>query len=389
MDTVVMVVFSYYPNDPRVRREAEALQAIGMRVGVFCLRAQSEQQQENVRGVDVYRFNVNRSRGGKLSYLFEYGLFFLQAFYRLTCRCVRERVDVVHVHNMPDFLVFSAMIPRFLGAKVILDLHDPTPEVYMTKYDIGYGNPAIRILTTVERMSIRFAHAVLTPNRAFRELFIQRGSPPDKIHIVMNSPQEDIFQPADTHPEGRNDGFVIMYHGTIAERNGLGFALDAIDRLRATIEKLQFVVYGEGDYLDRFLAKVEALKLSDCVSYRGHVPLETIAREIPRADIGLIPNIRSPFTELNLPTRIFEYLAVGRPVIAPRTKGILDYFDDKSLFLFEPGEVESLVECISAVYSDHKRLEQVYLAGEKIYQNYRWELQSKHFTKIVQNVLAG
>ena len=163
---------------------------------------------------------------------------------------------------------------------------------------------------------------------------------------------------------------------------------DAIDRLRATIEKLQFVVYGEGDYLDRFLAKVEELKLSDCVSYRGHVSLETIAREIPSADIGLIPNIRSPFTELNLPTRIFEYLAVGRPVIAPRTKGILDYFDDKSLFLFEPGEVQSLVECISAVYSDHKRLEQVYVAGGKIYQNYRWELQSKHFTQIVHNILA-
>jgi glycosyltransferase involved in cell wall biosynthesis len=237
-------------------------------------------------------------------------------------------------------------------------------------------------------MSIRFAHAVLTPNRAFRELFIQRGSPPDKIHIVMNSPQEDIFQPADTLADGLHDGFIIMYHGTIAERNGLGFALDAIDRLRATIEKLQFVVYGEGDYLDRFLAKIEELKLSDCVSYRGHVSLETIAREIPSADIGLIPNIRSPFTELNLPTRIFEYLAVGRPVIAPRTKGILDYFDDKSLFLFEPGEVQSLVECISAVYSDHKRLEQVYVAGGKIYQNYRWELQSKHFTQIVHNILA-
>ena len=74
----------------------------------------------------------------------------------------------------------------------------------------------------------------------------------------------------------------------------------------------------------------------------GPKRLEELVREIEACDVGVIPNQRNPFTDINTPTRIFEYLALGKPVIAPRTPGIQDYFDPESLFFFEAGDAGDL-----------------------------------------------
>ena len=82
--------------------------------------------------------------------------------------------------------------------------------------------------------------------------------------------------------------------------------------------------------------------VQDCVHYLGPKSLEELVREVESCDLGIIPNPRNAFTEINTPTRIFEYLALGKPVIAPRTVGIQDYFGQESLLYFEPGNPKDL-----------------------------------------------
>lgn len=389
---VAIVVFSYYPADPRPRREAEALCAAGMSVDVICLKDGPEAKKEIVNGVKVYRLPLQRKRAGKLRYLWEYAYFIFLAFCTLCAFCLRKCYSLIHVHNMPDILVMSALFARLAGAKVILDLHDPMPEVYMAKYFLSASHPVIRFLIILERLSIQFSSLVLTPNIAFRDLFISRGCLEEKIHIVMNSPQETIFHPSKkkTRKRGRGDRdeFVIMYHGTIVERNGLDTALEAIDLIRDQISNLVFHVYGDGDFVRRFLERVEELKLKDVVYYHGHVSLENVAIAIESIDVGVIPNRISPFTNINLPTRIFEYLCMGKPVIAPRSKGILDYFDEESLHFFEPGSADSLAQVILEVYRNPERCCEVLERGISVYYAHRWELQRKHFVELVTSLLA-
>jgi len=193
MKKVCMVAYSYYPADPRVRREAEALVDEGMLVNIICLRNGSEPKQEVVNGVEVYRLPINRKRGGKLSYLLEYACFIMMSFFTLSILYKRKRYNIIHVHNMPDILVFSALLPKLCGSKVILDLHDPMPEVYMAKFKINNQHPVIRLLRFGQRSSIKFSDLVLTVNKACRGLFISHGCPGSKIHVVMNTPQESIF----------------------------------------------------------------------------------------------------------------------------------------------------------------------------------------------------
>ena len=389
MTRIASIVFSYYPSDPRPRREAEALVEAGMSVDVICLKKDGEPREEQVNGVRVFRLPARRTRSGKFQYVFEYGSFLLLTFIKLSILHLFRRYHAIHVHNMPDALVFSAILPRLSGAKIILDLHDPMPEVYMTKYSILASDPAIWLLRLIEKWSTQFANIVLTPNITFRNLFISRGCPDWKIHIVMNSPQENIFKAdPDDVPEIDKRDFVIMYHGVIMERNGIDTALDAISLAQKQISNLIFEVYGEGDYVKRFLKKVEELDLKHIVHYHGYQPLEMIARAIQKADLGIIPNKMSPFTNLNLPTRIFECLSMAKPVVAPRTDGILDYFDEDSLYFFKPGDPKSLAERIMEIYQNRPRCQQILNRGLKVYQAYRWELQKRHFIEVVRNLVG-
>lgn len=385
-----MIVFSYYPDDPRPRREAEALVEEGMAVEVICLRKGAEAKRETVHGVEVYRLPITRRRSGKLRYLFEYLYFILWSAIVISLLHIRKPFTLVHVHNMPDILVISALIPKILGARLILDLHDPMPEVFMAKYSIDEDHVVIRILRVMEKFCILFSDLVLTPNIAFRDLFVSRGCPASKIHIIMNSPQESIFcntckqKPLIT--QRNEDRFVLLYHGTIVERNGIGVALEALATIRHKTPSLTFEVYGDGDFVPQFINRVSQLNLKEIVHYHGHVSAEKIVAAVEAADIGLVPNKPSKHWDLAFPTRIFEYLCLGKPVIAPRTRGILDYFPEDSICFFSPGNPENLAQVILEMYQRPDSLREILDRGKAVYQGHRWELQKKELAMLVQSL---
>jgi glycosyltransferase involved in cell wall biosynthesis len=383
-----MVTYSPYPADPRVRREAEAYAEAGMSVDVICITDGSGSRKENVHGVNVYRLPFSRRRAGKLRYAWEYGCFLFTAFFTLSYLYARKCYNVVHVHNMPDILVFCALIPRLCGAKVVLDLHDPSPEIFMAKYGVDKKHFVVRLLCLAEKFSIWFAHLVLTPNLSFKRLFVSRGCPDAKIHVIMNSPLESIFRgPGNGSPGGSTDKrqkFVVMYHGMITERNGVDLAIRAISAVRREIPDIAFEFYGAGDFVDLCLSLVKELGLDDAVTFRGCVPLETIAKVIESIDVGLVSNRPSIHWEHAMPTRIFEYLSMGKPVIAPRTGGILDYFGADDLYFFESGNTQSIIEAIMDVYRNRTQRLRKIERGMAVYKRHRWQIQRNRLQELVR-----
>jgi len=392
-----MVVFSYYPMDPRPRRAAETLVKEGMRVELICLRESTrEPSTEVVNGVDVRRVPLRRRRGGTIGYLTQYAAFLLSCLTILAGRSLRRRYDLVYVHNMPDVLVLSALVPRLFGAKVILDLHDPMPELMMTIFGLDPSSPRVRLLERLERWSIRLADRVLTVNIACKRLFIARGCPTEKIQVVMNSPDEEIFGSradgsARRDERGEDRPFVMMYHGSLVERNGLDLAVEALARVRdrGLTPQIELRVYGpQTSFLTRVMELVRERSLTDAVRYLGPKRLEDIVREIEKCDVGVIPNQRNIFTRLNTPTRIFEYLAVGKPVIAPKSAGILDYFSDDSLILFEPGDAEDLARAIERTVADVRKTYETVEQGREVYRAHTWRRERLILTGVAEELLC-
>ncbi len=379
-----VVLYSYYASDPRPRREAEALTQAGMEVDVICLRqSNSEPRHEKINGVNVFRIPLKRRRAGKLIYAFQYFWFLVSSFFLLSAWGLRKRYQLVHVHNMPDFLVFSGLVPKLRGAKIILDLHDPMPELLMTIFGLKKDSLGVRLLKLLEKASIRFADHVLTVNLACKKIFTARSCEPQKIQVLMNAPDESIFKFRRCEDYVNRDSakpFVIMYHGSIVERNGLDLAVETLRIVKKTVPSAELQIYGAATpFLDSVMASVGNNGLRDAVRYLGSRSREGIVEAIQSCDVGIIPNRNNAFTEINTPTRIFEYLALGKPVIAPLAPGITDYFDEHELVFFKLGSAYDLAEKVEYVYSHPVEVKETVKRGQAIYLTHSWSREKESF----------
>ncbi len=388
---VGMVVFSPYPVDPRPRRAVEALRNEGAQVELICEAEGEDARREYSKNLEVIRVPIRHIRGGALSYAYQYSSFILISSAILAWRTLRRRYQLIYVHNMPDILVISGMIPKLFGAKVILDQHDPMPELMCTIFNKDEQSFAVRVIRRLEKWSIARANLVITVNEACRRIFSNRSCSDDKIGVVMNSPDEKMFQYRDARSHrARQAGepFVMMYHGSLVERNGLELAVDALHRMQQSVPEAELRVYGRSTpYLERVMSKVRTLGMTDKVHFLGPKRLEDLAGEIEECDVGVIPNQLNTFTEINTPTRIFEYLALGKPVIAPSTLGVRDYFRPESLVFFEAGNADDLAAQMSYVASHPAEAVDIAEEGQRVYLAHSWQQERETLVNLVANLL--
>src|SRR5256712_5073074 len=393
---VAVVVFSTYPFDPRSRRTAEALAKERMNVDLVCVMdAGREAKREPLNGVHILRVPLKRRRGGIFSYIFQYLAFLLISSIIVAVRSVTRRYDLVYVHNMPDILVLTALIPKVFGAKVILDLRDPMPELMMTIFNLHQDALPVRTLKRLEKWSLQLADLALTVNLACKKLFASRSCHPEKIQVVMNSPDEKLFgflpprsHTSTHHPPSKP--FVIAYHGSLVERNGLDLAVDALPRVRQSVPSVELRIYGlQTRFLERVMESVRAKGLDEVVHYLGPKRTEDLVTAIAACDLGIIPHQRNVFTEINTPVRIFEYLALGKPVIAPRAAGILDYFKNDSLLFFELGNSEDLARKIEYVYFHPSEAVEIVKRGQGVYLAHTWRQERLSFVNLVCELLSS
>jgi glycosyltransferase involved in cell wall biosynthesis len=388
-----MVTFSPHPYDPRPRRALDALVGEGASVDLICLGNEGAPKREVLNGVNVLRLPIKHDRRGKFAYAYRYAAFILVSSVIFAVRALARRYDLVYVHNMPDILVLSSLIPKALGAKVVLDLHDPMPELMMTIFDVPQGSRSVQLLKRLEKWSIARADLAVTVNLACKRIFSTRSCRPEKIAVVMNSPDGQIFpfhvpqSQAFTNHVGKKR-FVIMYHGSLVERNGLDVAIDAVSRIREAIPTAELRIFGsKTPFLERAMEAARNKDLHEIVHYLGPRPLEGLVTEIENCDLGVIPNHRNAFTDINTPTRIFEYLALGKPVIAPSTPGIQDYFSKESLLFFEPGNPADLAKQIEYAFSHPCEVQEIVRRAQQVFLEHTWDRERETLLGRVSEIL--
>jgi glycosyltransferase involved in cell wall biosynthesis len=179
-----------------------------------------------------------------------------------------------------------------------------------------------------------------------------------------------------------------MHHGLIAHRHGVDLLVEAIAQLRPRIPGIRLDLYGgETPFLPVVLETARCLGVADAVHYHGPKSQAEIAAAIRECHVGVVPNRRSVFTEINFPTRLFEYLALQRPVIAPSTEGIRDYFGPEDLYLFTPDDVASLASQIEAVHRDPAAVPGRVARGLAVYREHRWEGERDQLLRTVAGIL--
>jgi len=251
-----MIAYTLYRKDGRVRREAEAL--VAQNVSVICLTPCEKREVRTYRmdGVLVRELPVRKYRGkSKLHYLISYVVFAFVAF--LTCSYLYLKYDlaVVHVHNMPNFLILAAILPRCFGGKVVLDIHDSVPETWLSKF--SNSDLMFRLLCYEESLCCSLAHKIICVNHIQRDVLLKRGVAPKKLLLLMNVPDPRIFNlQARSNKTSNQNGMKLAYHGTMSKRLGVDLIIAAVAKLRDEIPGIQLYLWGSGDdLLERCSAK--------------------------------------------------------------------------------------------------------------------------------------
>src|SRR5271154_7283853 len=154
---VCMLGYTFYETDSRVRQYAHALAERGGEVDFIGLGRKGQPDEELVGGVRIFRIQRREfDETGKASYLFRLLRFLSTSSMLTSIRHLRNRYDLIHIHSVPDFLVFAAWLPKLTGAKVVLDIHDVIPEFYATKFNTPPGSFSFRALLLVEKLCAAF-----------------------------------------------------------------------------------------------------------------------------------------------------------------------------------------------------------------------------------------
>jgi glycosyltransferase involved in cell wall biosynthesis len=349
---VCMVAYAFFEGNARIQQYAKALAMRGDTVDIIALNHGTDPTFESLDGVNVCRAQTRRVRQETFrTYVLQVVTFLFRSIFFLGKRHFQNPYDLIHVHSVPDFLVFTALIPKLCGVPVILDIHDILPEFYLTKFQVGECSFIFKALVFIEKISIGFSDHVIIANPIWRERLLHRSAREEKVTAILNYPDPQIFVP---RPKTRSDGkFVLIYPGSLNRHQGLDIAIQAFAKATDQMPNAEFWIYGEGPERENLVRLAHELKLDGKILFSDFVPIREVAELMANSDLGIVPKrANSVFGTEAASTKIMECMAVGVPVIVSRTKIDSLYHNDATVKFFDSDDSDELAEAILNLYSN-------------------------------------
>jgi glycosyltransferase involved in cell wall biosynthesis len=385
---VCMVAYTPYEVDNRVRRYAETLARRGDQVHVIALsRDRSSPRIEEIDGVTVYRVqHREHNERSKWTYAWRLTRFLVSSSRALTRLHTRNRYDVIHIHNMPDFLVFAAWYPKMTGAKLILDIHDIVPELFADKFDPRLKSTYVALLKTIEKLSAKFVDHVIVSNHLWHKTVVARSVSKEKCSVLINHVDPEMFS---RHARTRTDEkFIILFPGSLQWHQGLDIAIEAFATIKTKVPNAEFHVYcGAGGALQGELKKlVQQLGLEESVKFIKGIPLDEMAQVIANADLGVVPKRADSFGNEAYSTKIMEFMSQGVPVVVSRTKIDSFYFEEGVVHFFRSGDSQAMAEAILDVVNNKSLRKSLADRGYEYVKRHGWDQKKKQYLDLIDSL---
>jgi glycosyltransferase involved in cell wall biosynthesis len=386
---ICMLTHSTYETDNRVRRYAETLAKRGDQVDVIALcRGDIPLGTVVIDGVTVHRIQ-HRERNERSKWTYAWRLLrFLLASSLLITRFHRQRhYDLIHVHNVPDFLVFAAWYPKWTGAKLILDIHDIVPELFASKFNAGDKSKYLSLLKAVEKASAGFVDHVIVSNHLWYKTLVARSVPPVKCSVCLNHVDPAIFY---RRERTRTDGkFIVLFPGSFQWHQGLDIAIKAFARIQEKVPNAEFHLYGVaggGSLQNDLAALASQLGLDGKVKFHTSLPIDQVADVIANADLGVVPKRADSFGNEAYSTKIMEFMSQGVPVVVSQTKIDSFYFNDTVVRFFPSGDDQAMADAMLEVIANKALRTALIAAGYEYVANHSWDVRKKDYLDLVDTL---
>ncbi len=401
-----LITHARFPiGEPRAERAARAALSDGYRVDLIALRGAGERAHERLHGITVWRLPIRHRRGATIAVMaLEYCSFtILAGIWTLLLR-LRGKLDVVEVHSPPEFLVLAGLLPKLLGARLVLDVRDLSSHLWEARFGCSRANTVvIGLLRGLERAACALADAVVTVHEPYKAQLTARGADGRRIAVVMNVPEESLIAGVkrsvvpvgdgngNHNGDGNGNGeFTVAYHGTITNWYGVDLLVQAIGLLRARERQVSAVILGEGDQLAAVRELAAELGVGDSICFSNrYLPIEEALKAVAGADCGIISNRPSELNRFILPNKLFEYVALGIPVVSARLETVAAHFGDDDVTFCRPGDPASLAGAIAWVMDQRVAAKRKSERAQARAQLYRWRDNRARYLDVLRGELAG
>jgi glycosyltransferase involved in cell wall biosynthesis len=383
-----MVAYSFFESDARILQYTSALIQRGDQVDVIALRREGQAKHAVDNGVNIHRIQNRRvNERGPLSYFWRILRFLVHSTFTLAKNHLANPYDLIHVHSVPDILVFSAIVPKILGTPVILDIHDILPEFYASKFQARRESVLFKVLLLIERWSIAFSNHVIIANHIWRDRLLSRSAKPAKCTAICNYPDPRLFSP---RPKQTTDHrFIILYPGSLNSHQGLDLAVRAFARVSDRMLNAEFHIYGQGPCKPSLIELARQLGLGAKVVFHDFLPLNEIAQVMANADLAVVPKrAESEFGNEAASTKILQFMSLGVPVLVSRTRVDTYYYSEDMVQFFQSHDEAELAQNLLLLMQDRELRERLRANATQYVRQNNWDVKKQEYLDIVDSLVV-
>lgn len=406
MRKIGMVLNAYYPDDIRIRKEANALMAKGFETVLICYKKRGELEEEFVGGIKVRRIIEVNNKLVKTFHdswiaMTKVHLFFTAKLSRIV---EEEKIEVLHIHDLP-MANTGIKVARKFDIPVVLDLHENYPAMvdfnrqFQTRwiqkinFNIFYQYNA---WFSYERKMVKRVNHILTVVQEMKDRLVKmHGIEANKIIIVGNEEEKEFWKKIDTREKEvstilSKGKYNLLYVGGLGPHRGLDTAIKGIGLIKEEYPDMHLHIVGGGNYAQALKSLVENMGLNTFVTLHGKVPFDLVAPLMKRADLNLVPHNSTEHTEHTIPHKLYQIMMIKAPLLvsscAPLKRVVSE---NNSGYIFEADSPEDFAKQVIYIYQNRDEALKVaeHAMQRTLYGDLNWENRSKPLLDLYNQLL--
>lgn len=389
---ILMLLQSDFPPDIRLSKEIKTLAKNNHKIYLLCNNKTGYPEEEIVDGARVIRLKYYNFLSKKLQISKNIPLFFNPVWISKIIKLIkRYQIDVIHVHDLP-LAPTAIIIGKMFHISVIYDMHENYPEalrIWRKKNPLNllFKNP--KLAEILDKFCISKVSKIIVTAEEHREYLMRHNRVrPDKIYVISNTVdfQEYLSYPFDHDIIRRyREDFVLTYLGKLSVERDLDVAIKSIKHVAKKIKNVKLLFIGDGDVRDRLFKLATTEGVLDRVEFTGWVDFEKTPSYLETSNICIIPQSSNPLIDNGVPHKLFQYMAMGKPVVVSDAKAMARIVREcRCGEVFRSGSPEDFADAVIKIWQSNTNY------GENgrraVMEKYNWENSSKELLRLYQTL---